>query len=191
MIKDMFVKTFLQKFLDDPEYPNIKYETLKILHTLPSIVDDYVILQMAFALTSAPKPNGGPLNIKPPFCRCYMSERDLKLIWEKDKINYIGTSNQNNSLLYLVQEVLGDEYSDSMNFSDYKNYLEVLDGIDYFHLLGIIVDKAIIKKESLSQREKKEVLDILFFFNGVPDSLAFYYNQEGKFLADWLRANCL
>jgi hypothetical protein len=187
----MFVKTFLQTILKDPEYKNIKYNTLRILHALPTFLDNHAMLQMAFALTSAPKPNSDPLTIKPPFCQCYMSERDLKLKWEKDKNKYSGISNQSTSLLHLVKEVLGDEYSEPMNFSDYSNYLEVLDDIDYFHLLEIIVDKAIIKRESLSKKEKKEVLDILFFFNGVPDSFVFYYNQEGKFLADWLRTNCL
>jgi hypothetical protein len=187
----MFVQNFLRAVLNDSEYDDIQYDTLRILHVLPFVIDDCISLQMAFALTGYAKPTDEPLVIDPPFCRCYMKSTDMKLVWEEDDKRYSGKSNQDDSIIHLTKEVLKEQYIDPLNFSDYSSYLEFLDGLDYFQLLKLIVDRALINKEQLAEEDKKKIRDILFFFNGVPETLVCYYNQEGKFLADWLRANCL
>lgn len=120
-----------------------------------------------------------------------MKESDLKMIWEKDITKFEADAITTNSIISLSKEVLKSEYAEPMTYSDYVTYLDVLEKINYFEILELIVEKAIIEKKKLSKEEGKKILEILFFFNGVPSPLVNYYNSEGRFLADWIRKNCL
>jgi hypothetical protein len=184
----MLIRTFINTLLEDPEYENIQDNTLETLNILPSVTESKVQLQLGFSLSSAANQNMPTQTITPPFCACFMIENDKKLIWNKHLREY--NDNQSNSIIALSKEILKSEYLEPLNYSYYKENLKLLEHLDYYSLLELMVDKALIEKRSLSKDEKKNLLDIVYFFNGVPEQLINYYNTEGKFLADWLRNNC-
>jgi hypothetical protein len=98
-----------------------------------------------------------------------------------------------NSIIDLSKNILKDKYLGPLGFSSYRDKVSAIGFGTYYEILNLIVGSlnADAERKLLSDAEKKQSLRILEFFNGVPEPLVNYYDEEGEFLADWLQSNCL
>jgi hypothetical protein len=184
----MIIQQFLGALFDSPEYRRINYDTLYMLRILPVMVDGIFGIRRGFALASGANINVPHQSIGSPFCDCLMLSNDLRLVWRNPLPKY---GAQSNSITSLARTVLRDKYVADLNFDRYVEYIDRLTRIDYVDLMEMIEEKMTSGPVALSSAEKAKLLEVLFFFNGVPSPLVNYYDTEGKYLADWLKRNCL
>lgn len=184
----MIIQQFLRALFESPDYRRIKYDTLYMLHFLPVMIDGKFGTRLGFALASGANINVPQQSIGRPFCDCSMAGNDSRLAWRNPLPKY---GAQPDSIISLARTVLRDKYVADLNFDRYVEYIRPLTRGDYVDLMEMLEEKMISGPVALSSAEKTKLLEVLFFFNGVPSPLVNYYDTEGKFLADWLKRNCL
>lgn len=184
----MIVQNFVRTLFESLEYSRIKYDTLYMLHILPIMIEGRFGIRLGFSLASGANVDVPQQSIASPFCDCSMAGKDQPLAWRNPLRKY---GPQPDSITSLARTVLRDEYVADLNFDRYVEYIDRLTTTKYFGLMLILEEKMISGRVALSSAEKAKLLDVLLFFNGVPAPLVNYYDTEGKFLADWLKRNCL
>ena len=184
----MLLQKLLKALFDSPDYEKIKYDTLYQLHYLPVMIDGRFGFRLGFALSSGAHIETPKQSINSPFCDCTLAQNDKKLTWRKPLPKLIV---QTDSIISLTKTVLKDKYVADLGFDEYVKRMDGLEFSDYFDIMEMLEDKMTSGPVALSSVEKAKLLKVLLFFNGVPSNLVSYYNTEGKFLADWLKRNCL
>ena len=184
----MIVQQFLRTLFESPEFHRIEYDTLYMLHILPVMIEGKFGIRRGFALAGGANINVPQQSIASPFCDCSMASNDSRLAWRNPLPRY---GAQPDSIISLARTVLRDKYVANLNFDRYVEYIDRLTTIDYVDLMEMLEKEVTSGPAALSSAKKGKLLEVLFFFNGVPSPLVNYYDTEGKFLADWLKRNCL
>ena len=185
----MTIQKFLRTLFESPDYQLIKYDTLCMLHILPVMIDGKFGFRVGFALASGAHRDVPQQSINSPFADCSMAGHDQRLAWRNPLPKY---GAEPNSITSLARTVLREKYVANMNFDRYVEYIyRLMTTTHDIRLMETFEEKMTSGPVALSSTEKAKFLEVLLFFNGVPSPLVNYYDTEGKFLADWLKRNCL
>jgi hypothetical protein len=157
-----------------------------MLYVLPVLIDGRLGMRRGFSLASGANLNVPAQTVAPPFADCSMTGADRKPRWRHELPAYAPESD---SIIALARTVLQDRYVQPLGFDDYRDYTERLAHIDYLQILELVEAK-MESGIAPAPTEKARILDLLYYFAGVPAPLENYYNAEGRFLAQWLRKNC-